>query len=438
MTPLDWNNIRRVHCIGIGGIGLSALARLLKHEGKEVTGYDRSASPVTDALRSEGFAITINHDAAPLLGGIDLAIYSDAVPPDHSERIRVRELGIPELSYFEALGQLTRRYKLIAVAGSHGKTTTTAMLVDIFEAAGLDPTAVVGSLRAKTKSNYRAGEGEYFIAEADEWKRHFLQFSPYIVAITNIDADHLDYYRDIGDIQDAFRELALKIPEDGFLVCDPNHTLLQPVIKDLRCFVVDYRDYYDEDLPLRVLPFNHVNAATALAVAHVAGIETEVARRALSSFTGTWRRFEYKGETPEGASVYDDYAHHPTEIAVTLASAREQFPGRKIFVAFHPHLYSRTKKLLAEFARAFDAADDIVVAPIFAARETPVPSISNEVLAERIRGEGKDARALPSFEEIEAYLRAAARQGDIVITMGAGDIYKVGENLVKKDARLEV
>jgi len=431
MTPLDWNNIHRAHFVGIGGIGLSALARLLRHNGKKVSGYDRSPSPVTDALVKEGIHIAFGDEVDGVAEKIDLAIYSDAVPADNHERVRMRELGIPEISYFEALGQIANKYKLIAVAGSHGKTTTTAMLVDIFEAAGLDPTAVVGSLRAKTRSNFRAGKSEYFIVEADEWRRHFLQFSPYILVITNIDADHLDYYRDIEDIQDAFRELAEKVPADGFVVCDPNHRFLQPVIKDLRCFIVDYRPFFDEQLELKVLPFNRINAAAALAVAHVAGIEADIARKALGEFTGTWRRFEYKGKTTRGALVYDDYAHHPTEIAVTLASVREQFPQKKIFVAFHPHLYSRTRKLLGEFSKAFDAADDIVVAPIFAARETPIPSISNEILAEHIRAEGKNARALNSFEEIEKYLRDTACDGDIIITMGAGDIYKVGERLVQ-------
>ena len=429
-TSNTLKNASNIHIVGIGGIGISALARLLKLQGKSVSGCDRSASPITEALVRDGIPVAVGHDALHLLQHTDLIIYSDAVHGDNPERVEARELNVPERSYFEVLGEIANRYKLVAVAGSHGKTTTTAMLVDVFEAAGLDPTAVVGSLRAKTKSNFRAGKGDYFIAEADEWRRHFLNFSPYILVITNIDADHLDYYRDMEDIQDAFRELALKIPPDGFVVCDTNNKLLEPILEGLKCFVVDYRQYFDEQLSLKVLPFNRVNAAAALAVAHIAGIEPSVAKRALEEFIGTWRRFEYKGKTARGALVYDDYGHHPTEVTVTLGSVREQFPDKKIIVAFHPHLYSRTKKLLGEFSRAFDSADEIIVAPIFAARETPVPSISNEVLAERIRAEGKAARALNSFEEIEAYLKDTARAGDIIITMGAGDIYKVGEKLV--------
>ena len=346
MPQITLKQANKIHIVGAGGIGISALARLLKLQGKEVTGCDRGASVITEELAKDGIPVAEGHDTLHLLPRVDLLVYSDAVPADNPERVEARTLGIPEKSYFEVLGEIANEYKLVAVAGSHGKTTTTAMLVDVFEAGGLDPTAVVGSLRAKTRSNFRAGSGDYFIAEADEWRRHFLQFSPYILVITNIDADHLDYYRDMEDIQDAFHELALKVPPDGFLVCDPNNKLLQPVIEGLNCFVVDYRQYFDAELLLKVLPFNCINAAAALAVAHIAGVDATVARRALGEFTGTWRRFEYKGKTASGALVYDDYGHHPTEVTVTLGSIREHFPGRKIIVAFHPHLYHKTKKLL--------------------------------------------------------------------------------------------
>lgn len=420
----------KVHLVGVGGVGVSALARLLAAEGREVSGCDRAASPVTDLLAKDGFRISIGHDAAHITEDTSLLVYSDAIEKGNPERVRAHKLGIPELSYFEALGKVANTAEnLIAVSGAHGKTTTTAMLIDLFEAAGLDPTAVVGSLRAKTKNNFRAGKKNIFIVEADEYRKHFHEFRPRVLVILNIDADHLDCYRDLGDIQSAFRELAQKVPRGGFVVCDAKNERVRPVIEGLGATVVDYGKYFDPDLPLKVLPLNRVNAAAALAVADIFNIAPEAARQALADFAGTWRRFEYKGKTASGADVYDDYAHHPTEVAATLASVREQFPGRRIIIAFHPHLYSRTKKLLSEFAHAFKDADKVVIAPIFAAREPEDPSITSDILAEKISETGVRAAAVPSLEAVEAYLRGEAKEGDIVLTMGAGDIYKVAEAL---------
>jgi UDP-N-acetylmuramate--alanine ligase len=343
-----------------------------------------------------------------------------------------RSHGVPVMSYFEALGEITKDFKLIAVSGAHGKTTTTAMMTDVLEEGGLDPTAVIGSLRAKTRSNFRAGKSEYFVVEADEYRRHFLNFTPFILLITNIEADHLDYYKDLADIQSAFRALAEKVPADGFIICDALHPNVAPVIAGLSCTVIDYQTYFDPKLSLKVLPLHRINAAAVLAVADQLGVLPDVARKALAEFSGTWRRFEYKGKTKNGADVYDDYAHHPTEIETTLKSVREEFgKDRRVIVAFHPHLYSRTKAFLTEFAAAFHDADEVVVMSIFAARETPDPSISNAVLAEKIAATGTPARALNSFAEIESYVGQEAKEGDLIITMGAGDIYKAGEALIK-------
>lgn len=438
----------KIHCIGIGGIGLSALAQLLKHQGHAVTGCDRSLSPVTDKLMSAGIMVAQGHDARHITEDLDLLVYSDAVPEDQSERVRARELGIEQKSYAEALGEIANESQcLIAVAGTHGKTSTTAMLIDVLEAGGLDPTAVVGSLRAKTKSNFKNGSDNYFVVEADEYLRHFLYFLPKVLVITNIDADHLDYYKDLADVQSAFRALVEKVPADGFIICDPNDPNVAPVLEErikakpfnkrLSLYpdgIVDYKKYYDTELPMKVLPLQRINAAAVLAVADILKIDQSVAKKALSEFTGTWRRFEFKGSTKDGALVYDDYAHHPKEISMTLASVREMFPEKKIIVAFQPHLYSRTKLLLSGFATAFKDADEVIVAPIFAAREEPDPAISSEILAQKITEHGTSARACDSLDDILLELKTKIsnlKTKSLIITMGAGELYKIAEQLTK-------
>ncbi len=431
-------DVQHIHCIGIGGVGISALARLLVGQGKVVSGTEDNESPETlNPLRAQGVVVSLNLIPSQLPMA-EYYIYSDAWLTKHPDVLaEARTRNVPVKSYFEALGEIANKYKVIAVAGAHGKTTTTAMLIDVLEAGGLDPVGIVGSLRIKTGSNFRGGrnssEGEeYFVVEADEYRRHFMEFSPYILVILNIDADHLDYYKDLAEIESAFHDLALKIPKDGFIVCNALDEKLRPVIANVSCAVVDYMNYFDPALSLNVLSLHRVNAAAVLAVAEVLHISVYVARTALAEFTGTWRRFEYKGKTKKGADVYDDYGHHPTEVRTTLKSIRETFPNRKIFIVFQPHLYSRTKILFNEFVHAFDDADDIIIAPIFAAREAPDPSISHSILAEKIVELRKHAMALDSFDEVHNYLAREAHEGDLVITMGAGDIYKVGEKLVSR------
>lgn len=430
MTLLD--SKKHVHLIGIGGIGISALARLLLKQGFAISGTNDSESVETlGELRAQSVAISLDLEAKNLPQA-DLYVYSDAWLTNHPDVIaEARSRGVPAVSFYEALGEVANKAEcLIAVAGSHGKTTTTAMLIDTLEAGGLDPTGWVGSLRAKTKSNFRAGGTKYFVGEADEYRRHFLNYAPKILVITNLEADHLDYYKDLADVQSAFRELAQKIPKDGFVVCDTSDKNVQPVIAGLDCGIVDYRSHLDLALPLKVLPLHRINAAAVLAVAHVLMIDEQIARKALAEFAGTWRRFEYKGITARGAEVYDDYAHHPTEVSTTLRSVREQFPDKKIIVIFHPHLYSRTKAFMPEFAGAFRDADEVLVAPIFAAREQPDPEVTSEILAEKIVATGKPARALVSLEAATEYLKNGPGKGDLVITMGAGDIYKAAEQAV--------
>ncbi len=398
---------RRIYSIGIGGIGLSALARFLYHEGNVVSGSDVASSPVTGGLERDGIRVFRGHDAARITRDIDEVIYSTAIPDENPELRRARELGIPTLTYPQALGEASERYKTVAIAGTHGKTTTTAMVARIFQAAGLKPTVVLGSLLREEKSNFIAGDGPYLIVEACEYRRAFLNLHPFILVVTNIEAEHLDYYRDLKDVRSAFDELAAKVPPGGH------------VIREV--------DYAGEDAPpLQVIgAHNRKNAQAALAAARAAGIAPDVARAALSDFTGTWRRQEHKGKTKGGADVYDDYAHHPTEIRATLAAFREVFPRKRIIAVFQPHLYSRTKLLLDDFAKSFSDADEVYVAPIYAAREENDPTITGALLAEKIQS-GRYAEDLDALgKELEG------KGGDaLVITLGAGDIYKLAERLV--------
>ena len=430
---IDIGAVKRVHFIGIGGIGISALARLVLHKGRKVSGTNDSESPETlSALREQGVLISL--DTSPeALPDADCYVYSDAWPNNFPRVVEAaRKTGKPTLSYFEALGSVANCYYLIAVAGAHGKTTTTAMAIDVLEAAGLDPTAVVGSLRAKTKSNFRAGKNKYFVVEVDEWQRHFLAFLPDILVITNIDPDHLDYYHDLADIQDAFSELARRVPEDGFIICNPTHENVAPVLAGARATIIDYTKLVDPLLSLKAPGVhNFMNAGAVLALAKALRIDPEVAKKALEDFAGTWRRSEYIGETGKGALICDDYGHHPTEIETTLRGFRERYPKRRMIVAFQPHLHSRTKAFFDRFVETLALADEVVLAPIFEARREVDHSVSSAKLAEAIQGKLREklekTRAFPSYEAIAEYLKTNTGSNDLIITMGAGAINTVAE-----------
>ena len=419
---------KKIHIVGIGGIGLSSLAQLLLEQGHEISGCDRSDSIVVENLRKKGIEINIGHGASHVTDDIDEVIYSDALPVDSEERVIAKQKNINSLSYFEALGEIANEYKLIAISGTHGKTTTTAMAIDLMEEANLDPIGVVGSLRAKTKSNFRSGKGEWFVVEADEYMRHFLQFKPNILIITNIDSDHLDYYKNIDDIKNAFSELVSKVPENGYIICDTDDSNVKDVITNAKAKIIDYKKYIAPELKVPG-EHNRKNASAVMALGSVLSIDEKVTRKALMGFAGTWRRFEYKGETKKGVIVYDDYAHHPKEIEATLQGAREIFPDKKITVVFQPHLFSRTKLLLEDFANALSKADYIVLADIYAAREKDDGSISSLDLVNKIKEKNQFVWHVPNFDTITDEINKSVQAGDVIITMGAGDIYKVGERL---------
>jgi len=421
----------KIHFIGIGGIGMSALAQYFKDHGTIVTGSDRDASPVTELLEKKGIEVTVGQKAENVPLDAEVIVYSDSVPEDNPERIRARELGITQFSYFEMLGEVSKGKKTIAVAGTHGKTTTTGMLAKVLKDAGASPTAVVGSIVKDFGSNYLHGDSNIFVVEACEYKDHLLEMSPKVLVITNLEWDHTDFFPSLSALQETFRKAIEKVPADGAIVTNPNDKNIASLLSDARAKVIDYTK--EQDYKLRLLgEFNVMNARAAAAAARVVLpiISDVTIASSLAEFQGTWRRFEYKGKTARGADVYDDYAHHPTAVRETLKALRAKVKG-KIIVAFHPHLYSRTRDLLNEFAVAFSDADKVLIAPIYAAREVDDGSISSEILAERIRATGTEATAL-DFGAIEAEL-ARTGLGDTIMTMGAGDIYKVADALVAQD-----
>jgi len=421
---------RNIYMVGIGGIGMSALAQLLVHQGRQVSGSDREDSPVVSMLAKKEIAVAVGHDQCNIPADCELLICSDAVPSDNVERVRAREMKIPEMSYFEALGEVSKNARTIAVAGTHGKTTTTGMLAKILQDAGKEPTAIVGSIVSDFGSNFLAGDSGLFVVEACEYRDHVLKLTPEILVITNIELDHTDYFPTLSALKDTFRKAAERVPKTGTIITNPGDPNIKSILTNVSANIVDYTR---EDVPALNLigEFNRMNARAAAAATRAVfpGIMQGTIDRALGSFKGSWRRFEYKGETPNGALVYDDYAHHPTAILKTIEAAREKFPEKKIVVAFHPHLYSRTKSFLKEFAEALATADSAIVAPIYAAREQSDPSVSNRVLADTSRKQGGKVEALDSFDEIrDALLKE--KDDALIITMGAGDIYKVAEQIV--------
>lgn len=435
---------RSIHFVGIKGTGMSAVARICKANGIEVTGSDVDETFPTDAgLRASGI-VPYRGFSAENVGSPDLVVASAAYGPDHPEIVAARQRGIPVLSYPEFLGRMMAEKCGVAVAGTHGKTTTTAMLAHVLDRAGLDPQAVIGIGEAYT------GRGELLIAESCEYRRHFLNYPARIAIVTNIELDHPDYYRSIEDYEAAFREFAGKLPPDGLLICcgdDARARALPTLARKITYGFGTDNDYQLELLPpgegnrYRVyhlgellgefklgIPGGHnaLNSLAVIALARELGVSVATLRDGLASFRGVRRRFEYIGEF-NGASIYDDYAHHPTAIAATVAACRAALPGRRVWVAFQPHTYSRTKALLAEFAAALASADRVIVAEIYAsARERGRADISSRDIVARIAGGPEKAVFFPTFDEIVTHLRAALRPGDVLITMGAGDIYRVG------------
>ncbi len=418
--------------IGIGGIGISSLAQLYLARGWRVTGTNDNPSPQTlDRLRAKGVVISLDRSIDAVPHDADLYVYSDAwLTLDPVLMAAVRALGKPTLSYFEALGEATSGGTSIVVSGTHGKTTTTAMLAKVLIDAGKQPTVIAGSILSEYGSNFVPGRPDLYVIEGCEYRRHFLHLHPHILVITNIELDHTDYYKDLDDLQHAFREVIARVPSDGAVVAKTVSESVAPVLADVQPKIVPYQDI---SVPTLKTPgdFNRANAraAKAAALALDRTLDEQAIDTSLAAFPGTWRRFEYKGVTNSGALVYDDYAHHPTAVRTTLDMVRAEFPDKRVLVVFHPHLYSRTKSFFDEFVDALARADEVLLLPIYAAREAPDPTVSSEKLAAALVTRGTQARSVPDFPAA-AQVLAASGPDTLILTMGAGDVYRLADQLV--------
>ena len=449
---------RRVHFVGIGGAGLSAIARVLIEQGAQVSGSDLVLSPVAEALARDGARVFAGHRAENV-GGAELVVVSSAVPASNVEVQAARAAGVPVLGRPEFLGRMMDGRVGVAVAGTHGKTTTTAMVASILLEAGCVPTFVVGGVIAGLGTNARAGEGSLFVIEADEYDHTFLSLRPRVAVLTNVEHDHPDCYPTFADFRAAFEEFTALVPREGLLAAcwdDPvarelgerrratgaavtffglgqGAELRAEEVRPNFAGGVDFLASRGGEVlglvRLRVPgAHNASNAMGALAVVDFLGVPFRVARGALTEFRGVGRRFEVKGEA-NGVIVVDDYAHHPTEIRATLQAARDRFPERSLWAVWQPHTYSRTVTLLADFVRAFGAADHVVVLPIYAARETDTLGVSSASVVAAMQH--PDARCARSLDEAVVWLGTELQPGDVVLTLGAGDGYLVGEWLLE-------
>ena len=457
MYKIDFNQPCHIHFIGIGGISMSGLAEILLEEGFTVSGSDNKESALTDHLSQNGATVFYGQKASNIIEGIDLVVYTAAIREDNPEFAAAKEKGIPMLSRAELLGQIMDNYQnSIAVSGTHGKTTTTSMISQILLAAKKDPTITVGGILKAINGNLRVGKSDVFISEACEYTNSFLNFRPKYSIILNIEAEHLDFFKDIHDIRNSFHLFAKNTKENGAIIINGEIEDYQEIVEGLAPQVITYGmsdacDFYPADITfnekacagftamyhgekvmdvsLNVPGLHNVsNALAAIALALDLKIPKEDILAGLSAFGGADRRFQYKG-CVDGVTVIDDYAHHPTEIRATLTAA-EKYPHKRLVLVFQPHTYSRTKAFLNDFADVLSMADVVVLADIYAAREKNTFGISSRDIEAKLKEKGTDVHYFPSFTEIENFLLKNCINGDLLITMGAGDSVNVGEYLL--------
>ena len=458
MYKINFKKPLHVHFIGIGGISMSGLAEILLGEHFTISGSDSKPSTLTERLVSLGATIFYPQKASNIIDGIDVVVYTAAIHEDNPEFAEAKRQNLPMLSRAELLGQLMTNYETpIAISGTHGKTTTTSMLSHILLEAETDPTMSVGGILNAIGGNIRVGGSDIFVTEACEYTNSFLNFLPKISVILNVEEDHMDFFKDIDDIRCSFHRFASILPKDGTLVINKNIEQLEAITNNLDCKVITYSEVQEADYGAANITFDELgnasfdlirygefvdriklsvagnhnvsNALSTIAVADLLQIPMETIKKGILSFGGTVRRFQYKGER-NGFTIIDDYAHHPTEIRATLTSARN-YPHKDIWCIFQPHTYTRTKAFFHEFAEALSLADHVILADIYAARETDTLGMSSEALAEEIKKLGTDAYYLPSFEAIENFVLEKVIHGDVLITMGAGDVVNIGDSLLQ-------
>jgi UDP-N-acetylmuramate--alanine ligase len=447
---------KKIYFIGIGGISMSGLAEILLEHDFSVAGSDMNSSAITNKLIKNGATIHIGHKSENIEGA-DLIVYTAAISEDNPEIVHAKELNIPMLDRAEFLGCLMKDFKYnIAISGTHGKTTTTSMFSHIALNANLDPTILVGGELDIINGNVKTGKSEYFITEACEYKASFLKFFPYVGVILNVDEDHLDYYKDINHIKRTFAQFIKLIPSEGYLVACAEDENLKEILPVANCNVITYGieqgdlraknivfndrgcasfDAYKGDNKLFTINLNvpgrHnlLNALASIGSALSLNLPHDNIIEGLASYFGTHRRFEHKG-VKDGVTVIDDYAHHPTEIRAFLAAAMN-YPHKKIYCVFQPHTYTRTITLFEDFTNCFTLADDLILADIYAAREKDTGLVSSDMLGDKIREKGLNCKNFHSFEDILEYLKASLKPGDLLLTVGAGDVYKIGEMYLK-------
>ncbi len=452
-----FKKIKHIHFVGIGGIGMSGIAEVLLNLGYKVSGSDMRESEITERLKKLGADIFIGHRAENIAEP-HVVVISSAVKADNLEVIAAREKQIPVIPRAEMLAELMRLKYGVAIAGAHGKTTTTSMVATVLAAGGIDPTVVIGGKLNSIGTNAKLGQGEFLVAEADESDGSFLKLSPTIAVVTTIDAEHLDYYKDIDEIKSAFLAFINKVPFYGVSVLCLDQPHIQSLIPSLQKRYQTYgmtsqADYQAKEVSLKPLGsrfkvihhdqdlgwfelsvpgvHNINNSLAAIAVARELDMDVEVIRKAIKEFSGVQRRFQIKGEA-KGIIVVDDYGHHPTEVKATLAAAASGLE-RRVVVVFQPHRYTRTQHLLEEFFTAFNQADKLIMMDIYAAGEKPIPGVSGEALYEGIKKHGhRDVTYIADKEKIADHMAEVLRRGDLMITLGAGDVWKIGEQVLER------
>ncbi|MDD3173190.1 MAG: UDP-N-acetylmuramate--L-alanine ligase [Herbinix sp.] len=465
MYQIDFEKPCRIHFIGIGGISMSGFAEYLHTLGFKVSGSDAHQSKITDRLTSLGIEFFIGQKASNITSDIDVVVFTAAISEDNEEFIEVKRRNIPMLNRAEMIGQVMLNFdNAIAVSGTHGKTTTTSLLSLIFMEDNLDPTISVGGILDAIGGNIRMGKSEHFITEACEYTNTFLQFNPKRAIILNVDADHLDFFKDINDIRNSFHLFAKRLPKDGQLFINGEIDRYEELTSNLDCEVLTYgiidptyrktahtydiaadkiefdeqslgsydlyyKGNYIDRIRLNIVGIHNIsNSLPAIGIALEVGIPVEIIKKALYSFANSKRRFEHKGEIG-GVTIIDDYAHHPTEVTATLTAAKN-YPHKKLWCVFQPHTYTRTKQHLTEFAQSLSLADNVVLADIYASREKDPGDISSKDLVNELNKLGKEVYYFHCFDDIENFLLQNCMNGDLLITMGAGDIVSVGENLL--------